>query len=108
MRVPGDPGEAPIAVPGAVRLALEVGFFGAAVWLLAVCGQPGLAWVLGAVVALHYLLSYDRILRSPGSEGGDRRRPAPGLRHCHARDRIHQMGTQLQRRGIGTGEERSR
>lgn len=63
LRVPGDPGEAPIAVPGPVRLALELGIFGAAVWLLAAAGQVRLAWILGGVVALHYLLSYDRIVR---------------------------------------------
>ena len=43
LRVPGDPGPAPVAVPGAVRLLLELGFFGGSVVLLASAGQVTLA-----------------------------------------------------------------
>ena len=60
-RVPGDPGDAPVAVPGAVRLALELAFFGGAVWLLGAAGRTQLALGFGAVVVLHYLVSYNRI-----------------------------------------------
>lgn len=60
-RVPNDPGKAPVPVPGPVRLALEVAFFAGAVGLLATV-RPTPALVLGALVVLHYLVSYDRVL----------------------------------------------
>lgn len=63
--VPGDPsrsGTAPIAVPGALRLALELGIFACAVWALHHAGLTRASWMLGTVVTLHYLASYDRIL----------------------------------------------
>lgn len=61
--VPGDEsrsGEAPVAVSGAIRLALELVFFAAAVVLLWPV-LPVSAAVLGIVVLAHYLLSVDRI-----------------------------------------------
>lgn len=61
-RVPGDPKDAPIAVPGRVRLLLEVGFFGSAVALLAAANQPSAALVFAIVTILHYLVSYDRVI----------------------------------------------
>jgi len=63
--VPGDrsrSGDAPIAVPGWVRLLLELALFGFAVWGLWDAGVTTVAWILGAVVLLHYGVSYDRIL----------------------------------------------
>jgi len=60
-RVPDDPGAAPVAVPGIVRLLLEAAFFGAAVALLALAGRQQWAIVLGVVLVLHYAVSYDRI-----------------------------------------------
>jgi len=51
----------PIAVPGVVRLLVEAVFFGGAVLLLALAGQSRAAAIFGAVVALHYLTSYDRV-----------------------------------------------
>lgn len=61
-RVPGDPGKAPVAVPGLVRLVLEMFFFAAATWAayISVSARAGL--IFGAIVSLHYLISYDRIL----------------------------------------------
>lgn len=61
-RVPHDPGPALVAVPGLVRLVLELGLFAGAVWALADAGLPRWSWALGLAVAAHYLLSYDRIL----------------------------------------------
>lgn len=61
-RVPGDPGDAPVAVPGAVRLLLEVVFFGSAVWLLVLAGRPAWALVLGMVLIGHYLWAYRRVV----------------------------------------------
>lgn len=60
-RVPGDPGDAVVAVPGALRLALEGVLLGGSVVLLARAGQPQIALVLGVVILLHYLTSYDRV-----------------------------------------------
>jgi hypothetical protein len=62
--VPNDPsrsGSAPVPVPGTLRLALECGFFGFAVWALGDLGLVRLAAIFGAAAVLHYLLSYDRI-----------------------------------------------
>lgn len=64
-RVPGDAsasGDAPVAVPGLVRLLLEAGMFTVAVWGLYSTGRPTPAAILGSVVVLHYAVSYDRIL----------------------------------------------
>ncbi len=61
LRVPGDPGDAPVAVPGPVRLTLELAEFGAAAGLLMAAGRPALGIGLAVVVVLHYAVSYDRI-----------------------------------------------
>lgn len=61
-RVPGDPGPAPVAVPGVVRLLLETVFFGVAVWSLYASGRESWALVLGLLLLIQYGLSYDRIL----------------------------------------------
>jgi hypothetical protein len=63
LRVPDDPGPAPVAVPGPVRLALEVVVFGGGVVGFGVAGHTTLALVVGVVMAGHYIVSYDRVLR---------------------------------------------
>ena len=60
-RVPGDPGDAPVPVPGVLRLALELAELGLAVGLLIAAGRLVLGIGLGAIVLLHYAVSYDRI-----------------------------------------------
>lgn len=63
--VPEDPsrsGSAPIAVPGILRLTLELVFFAAGVWALANLGYTRAAWIMGVVVAIHYLISHDRVM----------------------------------------------
>ena len=60
-RVPNDPGKALVAVPGLMRLALEIAFFGFAVWSLQQSGQTKWAWIYGLIVLGHYLISYDRV-----------------------------------------------
>lgn len=60
-RVPGDPGDAPFAIPGLLRLALELAFFGAATWALFDIGRTNLGWVFGIIVFLHYIASLERI-----------------------------------------------
>ena len=62
--VPADPsrsGEAPVPVPGSVRLVLELTFFGFATWSLYASRAHTLSLLLGAVVLMHYASSYDRI-----------------------------------------------
>jgi hypothetical protein len=62
--VPGDPsrsGSAPVPVPGAVRLVLELGFFASATLALYHLRFTKLAAIFACAVALHYALSYDRI-----------------------------------------------
>ena len=61
-RVSGYPKDAPVEVPGVVRLLLEVAFFGVGAALLAAAGQRDAALVLAAVVVLHYAASYDYVL----------------------------------------------
>ena len=61
-RVPKDPGRAPVQVPGVVRLALELAYFGFAVWALSNAGAATASWILGLAVVVHYVISYDRIL----------------------------------------------
>lgn len=63
--VPDDPsrsGSAPVVTPGIIRLMIEAGFFLIAVWSLYDLGFPKLSLAFGAVVILHYILSYDRII----------------------------------------------
>ena len=60
-RVPNDPGPAPVAVPGPIRLGIELAFFGLAVVLLYAAGQQLPALVFGALVVFHYAVGYRRI-----------------------------------------------
>ena len=62
--VPDDPsrsGRSPIAIPGILRILLELAIFTIAVWALNDVGLLGLSWALGILVTVHYLGSYDRI-----------------------------------------------
>lgn len=59
--MPGDPGDAPVAVPGAVRLLLEALFFASAVALLVAANRPLPAALLGGLVLFHYLISLERV-----------------------------------------------
>ncbi len=61
-RVPGDPGDAPVAVPGVVRLLGEGAFFAFAVWAQRSAFPAPVAWIFGVAVLVHYAISYDRIL----------------------------------------------
>jgi len=63
--VPNDPsrsGAAPIAVPGILRLVIELAIFVFATWALYDLGYTSLSWILGIIVVIHYITSYDRIL----------------------------------------------
>lgn len=63
-RKPGDRSaseDAPVAVPGWVRLLLELFIFAWAVWGLLQTGCSTAAYLLAGIALFHYLLSYDRI-----------------------------------------------
>lgn len=63
--VPGDPsrsGGAGVPIPGAARLALELGFFALATAALLHVGARPFAWALAGAVVVHYALSYDRVV----------------------------------------------
>lgn len=62
--VPGDPsrsGEAPIIIPGLLRLVLELAIFFLASVALYHMGHHNYWWIFAGLVILHYLLSIDRI-----------------------------------------------
>ena len=63
--VPDDPsrsGVAPVVVPGVIRLAIELAFFALATWTLHDLNHTSLSWLLGTVVIIHYLVSYNRVI----------------------------------------------
>ena len=62
--VPDDPsrsGNAPVPVPGVVRLVLELAIFGMGVWSVYALGFAIVSLGFGVVVVAHYLASYSRI-----------------------------------------------
>ena len=62
--VPKDPsrsGNAPVAVPGIVRLLIELGFFAFAVWAIYIASQTKYSIIFAGAIILHYASSYDRI-----------------------------------------------
>ncbi len=62
--VPDDPsrsGKAPVKVPGWVRLLLEIVLFGSAVWALYDLSLMWISLMVGGLLILHYVLSYDRM-----------------------------------------------
>jgi hypothetical protein len=63
--VPNDPsrsGKAPVVVPGIIRLGIELAIFALAVWTIQDAGFTRISWILGIIVAVHYIISYDRIM----------------------------------------------
>ena len=64
LRVPGETsaaGDAPVAVPGIVRLTRELAFLGFAVWGLISEGARVAGMAMAALVVFHYALSVDHI-----------------------------------------------
>ncbi len=59
---PSRSGKAPIPVPGAVRLALELFLFGVAVTAAYGSMSPIIGIVFGTVVFIHYVASYRRVI----------------------------------------------
>jgi hypothetical protein len=62
-RTPDDHGKGLLAVPGPVRLLTEWAIFGLAVVLYAAAGRPAAASIMALLVILHYMASYDRVMR---------------------------------------------
>lgn len=63
LRAPDDQGKGLYEVPGPVRLLTEWAIFALAVVLYAAAGRFAAASILGLLVILHYMASYDRVLR---------------------------------------------
>jgi hypothetical protein len=59
-RIPNDPKPAPVAIPGIIRLLLEWGLSGTAIWGLHALGHTQPSWWMAAIVIVHYAVSYDR------------------------------------------------
>lgn len=60
-RVPNDPGPAPVAVPGSVRLLIEAIVFGLVTYGFASTEYSWAALALLAVVVTHYVLDWKRV-----------------------------------------------
>ena len=63
--VPNDPsrsGNAPVVIPGILRLILELLFFAFAVYCLNNLGYVKLSLIFGIITILHYFVSYERVL----------------------------------------------
>lgn len=60
-RVNGDPKDAPVVIPGVLRLLLEWGLFAAAVAALWAADQTTAALVFAALVVFHYAISYEHV-----------------------------------------------
>lgn len=61
-RIPDDPKPAPVEIPSLMRLILEWVLFGSAIWALYDMGYTRLSLIMGVIVILHYIVSYDRTL----------------------------------------------
>ena len=59
-RIPNDPKPAPVAIPGILRLLLELGLFGLSTWALYDLGYSKSAIIMTLIAILHYIVSYDR------------------------------------------------
>jgi hypothetical protein len=63
--VPDDPsrsGDAVVAIPGMLRLILELAYFAAAAWSFFAVGAATVGWIYVTAVIVHYLVSIDRVL----------------------------------------------
>jgi hypothetical protein len=58
---PSRSGQAPVPVPGLVRLGLELALFGFATWALFDLDLTHLGWAMAIIVLVHYGVSYDRV-----------------------------------------------
>lgn len=61
-RVSGDPKEAPVEIPGFLRLIFEFFVFGLAVYCIFDINQNEFAILLGIIVIIHYIVSHKRVV----------------------------------------------
>lgn len=61
LRVPGDPGDAIVPIPGPARLLLELALLGLAVLLLVIVEETTSAIILGVLVLIDYAFAYERV-----------------------------------------------
>jgi len=62
--VPGDrsrSGNAPVPIPGILRLLLELSFFGFGTWAFFDLGNSYIGLVFGVIVFAHYIISLKRV-----------------------------------------------
>jgi hypothetical protein len=62
--VPNDPsrsGRSPVPVSGWLRLVIETIILGFGTWVLFDLGYALTGWILGTLILIHYLFSFDRI-----------------------------------------------
>jgi len=57
---PSRSGKTVVPTPGFIRLILELVLFACATWMLLNLGHRTIGWIFGAIVFLHYAISYDR------------------------------------------------
>lgn len=58
---PSRSGNAPIIVPGVIRLITELTFFALVILALFEMRHSMLGWLFGVIVVVHYLVSYERV-----------------------------------------------
>ena len=63
LRAPGHTGPTPLLVPGWLRLCIELLVFGGGVWALFASGKTSWGTALLVALVVHYMLSYDYVLR---------------------------------------------
>jgi hypothetical protein len=61
-RVPNDPGQAVVAVPGILRLILELGILGGAAFGLYAAGHTPWAVLFAAAIVIDYGIMYERVV----------------------------------------------
>ena len=62
-RTVGDGPNPTVAIPGVLRLILELVILGGAAAALAAADRPALALIFGALIVIDYVASYDRVVR---------------------------------------------
>ncbi len=61
-RIPNDPSHAIVAIPGILRLVIELAVFTFAVWAAYKTGLVTISVIMVLMIAFHYAVSYDRVL----------------------------------------------
>ena len=59
---PSRSGKTVVAVPGIIRLIIELSFFGIGSWAFYKCGFQSFAWIFLTITIIHYLISLERVL----------------------------------------------